>query len=201
MEEKEELGQFLSNLAYQKPLKRRNYLNNSKYKNFILTNYNDNEYAVVLDKNTRNAYHIHRGTVNKKDVKTDFHLAMNNLKNSERYNQTLAKVKKSTTHLNQYKHVHVGHSLGGTLAQDISNEMSGYSISINRGTTPLENQKQLDTTKHIHYRDENDFISKFSKDNVTKSRKRISDSSFNNSMKYTSPFIHNIYKKYKAHIL
>lgn len=202
MEEKEDIGNFLSNLVYQNPIKRRLFLNNSKYKHFMLTEFNDSEYAVVLDSYNNKAYHLHRGTVNKDDIKTDFHLSIGNFKNTERYNNTKSKVNKSSIIFHNFEHFHVGHSLGGTLAQEIAIEKKHNSISINRGSSPLEKSVNLDKNKHVHFRDENDLVSKFTKDNVTVSKKRRKNDFIENShLKFTMPIFHKIYTTYKAHLL
>lgn len=202
MDDKEELGQFLSDLAYQPPIRRRHFLNNSKYKDFQLTNYNDNEYAVILDRKMNKVYHIHRGSVNKDDVKTDYHLALGNLKNTERYNTTVGKVNQSTQLFSRYDHIHVGHSLGGTLAQEIAIEKNHKSITFNRGSSPLEIKRELDKDKHVHFRDENDIVSKFVRDNITTAR-TLKEKDFiqKSGLKFTMPVVHKIYSTYKAHLL
>lgn len=201
-DEKEELGQFLSNFAYIEPIKRRFYLDNSKYKYLKLTNFNDNEYAAILDTSNKIMYHTHRGTVNSNDVKTDFQLALNNLHNTDRYNRTKNKVQKSMQLFSDYSHTHIGHSLGGSIAQKLAVLYNHSSISINRGSTPFEEKQILNSQQHIHFRDSNDFVSKFVKDNVTKSRKRKDGNFIEKShLKFTSPILHKLYSTYRAHLL
>ena len=77
-----------------------------------------------------------------------------------------------------------------------------HSIAINKGTSPFVKDKILDNSKHIHFRDSQDIISKFTNDNVTVSKKRKREDIIERSfIKYSHPFIHKLYSTYKAHLL
>ncbi len=124
---------------------------------------NSDEFLSVASPST--IYNIHRGTTTSEDLRTDVALAFGQLQHTDRYKRAR---QKSMNTRNEGKHVvEVGHSLGGSLAEDIAVELGHESIVFNKGTTPFHSRAK-DPRRHIHIRNEGDLISQFDPDAVTR---------------------------------
>jgi hypothetical protein len=158
-----DLEQFLSNLIYHEPQKRRHVLNQSNYKHLFLTEFNDAEFASLIDPVSKTKYNIHRGTVNTDDLLTDSTIVTNTFETSDRFKRSLEKSQQSNARYNQYNTIETGHSLGGALAEDIAYKNNTQSVVFNRGSSPLSNYDHIDREKHIHYRTDDDLVSEGAK--------------------------------------
>lgn len=154
----------LANLSYAHPQERYESLKNSGY--YVDKNYNYDNYAAVYHPESNTVYHLHRGTTNMDDVGTDAQLAIGRLQNSQRYLTTERRVRGVTEQYSQANHVHIGHSLGGTLSDQLSRQFGHKSVAYNMGTSPLQQKQQFDS-QHQHIRTDSDVISSFNQDNGT----------------------------------
>ena len=122
--------------------------------------FNDEEFISVFDKD--NLYNVHRGSVNARDAETDVQLAVNKLQDTARFKASERKsVLSASKHGIGKKVTELGHSLGGTLAEDIASKYGHHSVAFNMGTTPLRSYDSVDRSKHKHFRIKGDFVSSF----------------------------------------
>ena len=162
MDPPHELETFLADLAYKAPTERTGVIAKSKWKHqlYLSPHFNTDEFASISTKDT--LYNLHRGTTNIKDVGTDASLALGQLQETDRF-----KVSDRMSQWSKFRHgqgkkvVEVGHSLGGTLAEEIAQKHHHESVAINMGTTPLKSYSGVDRTKHKHLRVKGDFVSAF----------------------------------------
>lgn len=152
---------YLANVAYKAPQERQAALQ-SKYGNRYQVDNQRNfqHYGVVRDTQTNRIYHLHRGTVNGNDVMTDAHLAVGNLRGTDRYKYTDLSVRDTNNHYYGQEQVHIGHSLGGTLADTYARQYGHQSIAFNMGSSPFANQGSFND-QHQHIRTNTDFVSSF----------------------------------------
>lgn len=157
-----ERAAFFSNLAYTAPDQRQAQINASVYSNYqIDPRFNEARHFAAHDATTRHTIIGHRGTADLADVQTDIGLAAGRLRQTQRFTDAY---NFSTDVANAYGPfspiTHVGHSLGGTLADTISRQLRHQSIAFNRGSSPFESAPPV-TDRHQHYRTSQDFISSF----------------------------------------
>lgn len=163
--EEQDEANFISNLAYQAPKERQSFLDKSKFMNdfFIDADANHKHHVSVHSKRDHKIYIGHRGTVNAKDVLTDAYLASGRLASTDRYKESSQLSKNVHEQYNKTKDiVEVGHSLGGTLADQIARQHGGRSIAFNMGATPLSHYGKNVSEQHQHIRTDNDPVSHFS---------------------------------------
>lgn len=154
---------FLAQLAYKSPAERKELLRKSNYglELELDEHLNFDEFATVISKSGSMMYNVHRGTVNKDDVGTDLALAANRLEETDRFRRSLNWSNAALTKYKDRTSMEVGHSLGGTLAQDIAIRNGTYSMSFNMGTTPLRDYSGINRERFRHYRMTDDFVSQF----------------------------------------
>ena len=155
---------YLANLSYSHPQERYNSLKNSGY--ILDKNYNYDNYAAVYHPASNTVYHLHRGTTTTDDLGTDVQLSLGRLHHTSRYQTTERRVRGVTEKYSSANHVHIGHSLGGTLSDQLSRQFGHQSVAYNMGTSPLQ-QKQSFDSNHQHIRTNTDFISSFNKSDGT----------------------------------
>ena len=152
---------FLTNATYLDPDQRQAALIN---KGFTLDSNYDNYFSAVKG---NKVYHGHRGTSNSDDFWTDTHLAAGNLHDTARYKQSDLRSREAIRKYTNHEHIHVGHSLGGTLADHISRQYKGHkSVAYNLGSSPLQAQEKFDSN-HQHNRSEDDVVSSFTGQKAT----------------------------------
>lgn len=165
LNDEQQRAHFLSNLSYKNPKERQQFLQNSKYKNdlFIDGDNNHDNFVSVHSTKDNKVYNAHRGTSNAQDVLTDAYLAGGQLHSSDRYKRSSELSKNVYNRFGGSKDiVEVGHSLGGTLADQISREHGGRSVAFNMGATPLASYGKDVSDQHQHIRTDNDPVSHFS---------------------------------------
>jgi hypothetical protein len=159
-----DIGIFLAQLAYQAPDQRQSFIDQSKYagKLQLDTRFQTDNFSSIVRTDSRVNYHAYRGTVNKDDVLTDSYLALGRLKDTSRYQNNKALSEQAKYALGWgYDVQHVGHSLGGTLADQIARETGERSITYNQGTSPVFSYGDANE-KHQQVRMDNDIVSAFS---------------------------------------
>lgn len=123
--------------------------------------FNRDNYAAVYDRHHNRLYHLHRGTVNNDDLYTDSQLAIGRLSSTDRYRQTEALVNGAKLFYQGAQHTHIGHSLGGTLADTFARQGQGdTSVAFNMGSSPFAGTNPA-TEQHQHFRIGTDFVSRF----------------------------------------
>lgn len=106
-------------------------------------------------------YHVHRGSKTQEDWwVTDVALAKGELEKTERWKRAVQDVMDAQA-LSHLPVVQVGHSLGGTIAQQIAIRNNKPSVVFNMGSTPFQDYGSSNTEQHKHYRLEGDLISGF----------------------------------------
>lgn len=152
---------WLASAAYLPPNERRVALTNKGYN----VDTNDDEFYAASKDNT--VYHGHRGTSNSDDFWTDTKLAAGNIKDTARFKRSDLKSRFIIRKYENQRHVHLGHSLGGTLADHISRQYDkNHSIAFNMGTSPLLKQEAF-SGQHQHHRVGDDLISSFTSKKAT----------------------------------
>ena len=162
-----EQEQFLASLAYELPEQRLHMLSQQGWlQTHSLVQNDETFFSLHAHHPHMKSFNVHRGTASSKDFETDSQLALDRLHQTERYQQSKEKSLASRLKLGaSHSIVEVGHSLGGTLADFIAQELNHSSVAFNMGTTPLHDYSKVDRTKHIHIRKSGDPISFF--DNST----------------------------------
>lgn len=160
---------YFSSLAYDDPDSRQSSLENSSaYKHYIVDpSLNDAESFAAYNVRDESVIIGHRGTANLGDVQTDLGLAIGQLESTDRYQRSLEFAQRVKDKYNFHHIIHVGHSLGGTLADSIARRTDQYSVAYNRGSSPFEGNKPI-SEQHQHYRTSEDFISSFAEASGTK---------------------------------
>jgi len=153
---------YLATLSYMSPEEREKSLR-EKGHHHLKIHQNKENYAGIYDQSTNKYYHLHRGTSNWEDVQTDFGLATGNLQGTSRYRDTEQNVNAGYNEYYGAEHTHVGHSLGGTLADSFAREHDDASVAFNMGTSPFA-QKRTFTDKNQHVRIQGDAVSGFNSD-------------------------------------
>jgi hypothetical protein len=166
LSDEQQKSHFLSNLSYQPPNQRQRYIDESKYSNhFFIDPANNHDTFVSVRAADNKIYNAHRGTSNSADVLTDAYLAAGKLQDTSRYKESSARSKAIYSQYgDQHDIVEVGHSLGGTLADQISREHGGQSVSLNMGASPFASYGKDVSDDHQHIRTDNDLVSHFSSD-------------------------------------
>lgn len=148
----------LAKQAYKSPQERSQYFATQEGVE-LLNEFNLDEFYSV--KYQGKIYNVHRGSTTRKDwTESDVQLAAGELNSSDRY---LRSKELSREVMDRYNlpTVEVGHSLGGTIAEKIALDHGTESTVFNMGTTPLEDYRSIDRSKHRHFRMDGDRISGF----------------------------------------
>lgn len=161
MNEEQSMAAFFAKLAYIEPSQREEALNNSTFGNNYAFDYDysTDENFVVIHKQSGQVIVGHRGTSNLADVGTDLALAAGGLHHSHRYHRAQALSHDVAHKYHDQDILHVGHSLGGTLADDLSRENGNRSITFNQGSSPLHHRQGSE--EHQIIRTGNDPVSTF----------------------------------------
>jgi hypothetical protein len=156
-----ELNYHLVKNYYLSPHERQAHLDSKYSGRFkVHSNNNHDNYAAVHDTYTGNTYHLHRGTANWEDVGTDAGLAVGNLHNTSRYRTTEERIRQAKQSSPGGEHVHIGHSLGGTLADTFARQQGDKSVAYNMGSSPFATKHEA-TDQNRHIRVGSDFVSSF----------------------------------------
>lgn len=153
---------WLLKLSYMTPQKREESIQKSPWRKHLkLTHFNNPEFFALNAGNQ--LFNVHRGSSNIEDFAlTDVALAFNNLESTDRYKRSALWSKEATEQYGKGQRVtHVGHSLGGTLAEKISSEQGTESHAYNQGTNPFASYDNIDRSKHKHTQVKGDVISSF----------------------------------------
>jgi hypothetical protein len=167
MDQEQTLAAFFANLAYTDPSDREAQLKNAFEEQFDLDHdYSTDETFVAVERGGLHRVFIgHRGTANLEDVGTDFQLAFGNLRGSDRFRRAEALAQQAANDYADADIIQVGHSLGGTLADQISRDLGHRSITFNQGSSPFQHSEV--SQEHQHIRTENDPVSQFNDSTVT----------------------------------
>lgn len=159
-------AEFFAELSYKSPEERRTLLESSPYgeEYFIEEQIQSDEFFALVSFDKEEAFHVYRGSVNRSDFMTDVHLAVGKLKDTDRYKENSILSQQVIDKYGGFSGniTHIGHSLGGTIADQIGREKGHKSISFNQGSTPLHNYGESNAT-HQQVRIDNDFVSSFTK--------------------------------------
>ena len=157
------LQAFLMQLAYDTPDQRIQALESSEYSKDYFIDKNDSDFFNIVSHDPlAYVYNIHRGTAGLDDVRTDLSLAMNRLEYTQRYQSSLERSHQSAAQHGKHRRVvEVGHSLGGTLAEDIGIRLGHESVAFNKGTTPFKTYEGVNRNRHQSYSRSGDAISQF----------------------------------------
>lgn len=206
----------LAENSYKDPHERQAHLD-SKYAGRYKVDQNRNfdNYAAVHDTYTNKVYHLHRGTVNGADLATDAGLAFGQLHNTDRYKQTEARVRDTHNAYAGAEHHHIGHSLGGSLADTFARQYKDSSTAYNMGSSPFASKTHA-TEKNEHHRIGGDFVSSFQKPTgntydrkqnkldtlLDKAHQQVANPLTNNTMLGASlGAAHSLWKTYQSHLL
>lgn len=172
------LERFLAELAYKKQDERQSYLNRSIYKNYIQIHAGTSrdEFFSAEDVQGKKHFNVHRGSKTQDDwINTNTELARNNIPETARFKRSSrmsfhASSRYASGRFSDGKKkqvVEVGHSLGGTLAEQIAMSQNHKSVVFNQGTTPFRDYADVDRSKHIHVRNKEDAVSMFDNNEKT----------------------------------
>lgn len=145
-------------ISYEKPEQRPKYINNYK----IIEEYNFIKSCVYLNKKKNHGIFCYRGTNDYEDlISSDYDIFKGNFKNNKRYKEELENVKSIKNKYKNFTWSHTGHSLGGTIALDISSKYKNdYVCSFNPGqSTDVVNNKDINGVNYVRY---GDIVSLFS---------------------------------------
>lgn len=200
---------WLAQLAYQTPDERIKQLETSPYASQFMIDdqFNNDEFFSIVSLDTSQdpaLYNVHRGTKVYEDIGTDILLAANRLHETDRYRSAENASLGAQRKWNTGNVTEVGHSLGGTLAQDLAIAHGNKSVSYNMGTTPLRNYSGIDREKHAHHVIHGDFVSQF--DNSTNASVTFKPSVFDrfqNNRLFPMPmsFSEKLYQGFSNHFL
>lgn len=170
MDSEEELAFFLSSLSYQDPSQRKALLESSAFGSDYSINeaFNSDEFVSVHSRDGQHVYNAHRGSANMDDFTTDLQLAVGGITSTKRHRRSRQWSHEVRQHHgNHVEYTEVGHSLGGTLADDISRQYGDKSIVFNMGTSPLHKDHE-GSEEHKQLRIGNDIVSSFNASSATK---------------------------------
>ncbi len=153
---------FFAHLAYASPQDRQQMINNDLSSNdySIDTSFNDDEHFIAVHNDTGHVISAFRGTSNLDDVGTDLALAVGNLTSTDRYQRDIQRARRVHSKYSDSHILSVGHSLGGTLAEQTSRELGHSSVVFNPGTSPFM-EDQAVSQVHQRIRTSNDIVSAF----------------------------------------
>lgn len=158
---------FFADLAYTSPQERQAKIDSMNFNTSfqIDPDFNDEEFFAVVGGD--DLIYGHRGTSNLSDVGTDLGLAVGQFQQTERFKRSKKRSEQvqSKYQGQEYNETHVGHSLGGTLADEISRQLGHQSISFNQGTSPFM-KTQESSLEHQQHRTTTDFVSSFAHSNA-----------------------------------
>lgn len=205
----------LANIAYSSPSERQSHLE-SKYGGRFRVDprFNYDNYSAVYDSYNHRLYHLHRGTVNWDDAGTDALLAVGQVANSQRYRDTEERVRLAHAAYGSAAHSHIGHSLGGTLADTFARQYNDKSIAYNMGSTPFGPRHVFDD-QHRHVRIGTDFVSSFQQgqgvetqnkrenrlDKLLKNVRLPFGSGLSGSLQIGAGLAHKVHNTYQSHFL
>ncbi len=189
----DELNSHLAENSYQAPQDRQAHLDKryGKGRFRVDSRNNHDNYAAVHDTHTNRVYHLHRGTSNSDDLGTDAHLAFGNLHNTSRYRTTEERVNQTHQQYANSDHTHIGHSLGGTLADTFARQHGDSSVAYNMGSSPFAS-KNAATEKNRHIRIGSDFVSQFQNSQGAEVHERKQDKLDQVVDKVSKPFLSGI---------
>lgn len=166
------MEQWLATIAYETPQQRAHLIEQKGYaQDYFLGENTDDFFSLIEKSATGTMYNVHRGTSNTSDIETDSQLAFGNLTQTSRYKRSKAHSERMMVMFGQGRNVkEVGHSLGGSLAEEISVSMGTESVAYNMGTTPFKDYSSTDRTRHKHIRNQGDVISAFDNSNGVEHR-------------------------------
>lgn len=157
----------LLQLSYMPALQRQQaLLNDGLLRNLkLLPHYNDDEFFSVQDDRSGKIYNVHRGSTTAEDwLVTDPAIASGTFFGTERFARSLTKSYNIDRRYNKkyggkYDVVEVGHSLGGTLADEIGYSLKNSSVAFNPGASPLQQSRPKDRNVNKIYRIQGDPVS------------------------------------------
>jgi hypothetical protein len=162
----------LTNIAYSPASERQNQLDSKYAGRFKVDNrFNFDNYSAVWDSQENKLLHLHRGTTNWDDAATDAYLAVGQLGQTSRYKTTEERVRQVHNAYSNVRHAHLGHSLGGTLADTFARQHGDASVAYNMGSTPLSGRLHFDSHNR-HIRIGTDFVSSFQRGNGTETKEK-----------------------------
>ena len=109
------------------------------------------EHAVYINEAEGKGIMVYRGSANLKDAFTDGHLAIGKLKNTQRFKDEVIWTRDILKLLPNYKWSVSGHSLGGTIANEMSNIFKIPAVSFNAGYG-INMKQRNDLVKSYHAR-------------------------------------------------
>lgn len=153
---------YLSQIAYDAPDNRaENVSVNDEINHFTIDpQFNDAEHYAAYNDDTGQVVIGHRGTSNLDDVSTDLSLAIGTLQSTDRYQRAYDFTQRVSQAYQGWDIHHTGHSLGGTLGDDLARQFGQNSTVFNRGSSPFEGYKPV-SDQHRHIRTSEDLISSF----------------------------------------
>lgn len=169
---------FLADLAYKKKGDRQSYLDQSIYKDQIKIHQGTShaDFFSAEDVLGEKHFNVHRGSKTQEDwLYTNTLLARNFLSDSSRFKRASQmslhdadRYASSKTNDGLKKQVvEIGHSMGGTLAEQIAIQHNHQSVVFNQGTTPFRDYTNIDRSKHAHVRNKEDIVSMFDNNEKT----------------------------------
>lgn len=142
----------LSDVAYRLPEERQQALESYGLSDYeIDPTFNHSNFYVVKHKTRNEVVMTHRGTKEKADIQTDYHVVADSLEGTTRYQQADQYTQQV---LNKYKNsrkIVTGHSLGGTLALHMGSKHDLESHSFNPGAGPEEVNKTYTHQSKFHH--------------------------------------------------
>lgn len=150
-----QLAKFISRLSYEHPHERSKVIEKSPYRDQLsLADDEDDESVAVRYKNK--LIHGYRGTSNGGDLGTDWKLFWGALKNTDRVRRNRERVSRIQVQHPDLEYVHVGHSLGGSIASQMAHERDQSAVTFNRG---VGLDFSVSSKKQKHFRTHEDLIS------------------------------------------
>ena len=124
-----------------------------------VSNESDEEKALYKNDETKQIIIAFRGSKVMKDLKTDLKLALGGIRKTERYASSKDYVDKIKTLYPDYTITLTGHSLGGTLAIQMSKDFGDKAVVFNAGHTPLSSSQETKDLPIKYYTKKGDIAS------------------------------------------
>lgn len=153
---------YFSSIAYDAPETRQQTMDTTDEINQFTVDpqFNEAEHFAAYNADTGQVIISHRGTNNLNDVGTDLALAAGSLQTTDRYQRAFDFTRRVSQAYSGWDIHHTGHSLGGTLGDDLARRFNHSSTVFNRGSSPFEQTKPV-SEQHRHIRTSEDLISSF----------------------------------------